>query len=70
VKIKPIIPTTIFLISVVQLVLVVQLVQVVLMLIQTLSQPPFAELPDCKITLDLMDLNSKPIRPILKVCNY
>jgi len=40
----------------------------------TLSQPSFAELPDCndinKITLDLGDLNSGPMRPILKVCNY
>jgi len=40
----------------------------------TQSQPPFAELPDCnhlnKITLDLGDLNSGPMRPILKVCNY
>lgn len=38
-----------------------------------ITQPPFAELPDCnhlnKITLDLGDLNSGPMRPILKVCN-
>lgn len=37
----------------------------------TLSQrkPPLAELPDCNntFTLDLGDLNSGPMRPILKV---
>jgi len=40
----------------------------------TLSQrqPPLDELPDCNntSTLDLGDLNSRPMRPILKVCNY
>jgi len=40
----------------------------------TLSQrqPPLAELPDFNNTsaLDLGDLNSGPMRPILKVCNY
>lgn len=36
------------------------------------QQPPLDELPDCNntSTLDLGDLNSGPMRPILKVCNY